>query len=69
MGALGYIWGYNRRQGNAEGNAEWVLLRNGNWKIPSGGSGLGFPTEWEVDESTEAVVGQVNGPGYLMKTA
>lgn len=64
-GTSGYIWGRNTING---ADNEWILLRSVRWRWPVANNGVAFPLEWEVDESAIAILGDVNGETFLMKT-
>ncbi len=60
----GYIWGVNCS--NSQG--EWVLISSPSWTWPQAG-GTGTAVDWSVASATQAIVGQINNPGFLIKTA
>ena len=60
-----YIWGFDQ---GAPG--EWLLVTNPGWFWPFAGGGPQPPLTWSVGASgTVAIVGEVNGAGFQMKTA
>jgi len=60
----GYIWGFD--QGNP---GEWILVTNSDWTWPFA-AGVQPPVTWSIGASgTTAIVGEVNGSGFQMKTA
>ncbi|MGK0189375.1 MAG: hypothetical protein ACI9R3_005192 [Verrucomicrobiales bacterium] len=63
VGTSGYFWGRNGSDN------EWILLRSVRWRWPVANNGVAFPLEWEIDQSTVAILGEVNGEGFLMKSA
>lgn len=66
LGTSGYIWGRNKIQG---ADNEWILMRSVRWRWPVANNGVAFPVEWEVDESTIAILGEANGANFQMKSA
>lgn len=66
-GTSGYLWG--RAPAGADGTSQWILMRSVRWRWPVASEGVAFPVEWEVDEAAVAVLGEVNGPGFVMKSA
>ena len=66
VGTSGYIWGRNRLQGNDD---EWILMRSVRWRWPVSNTGVTFPVDWDVDEATIAIVGEMHGADFLMKSA
>jgi hypothetical protein len=63
-GTKGYIWGHN---GTCT-NGEWILMSAPSWGWPNTDP-VAQPAYWTVGSATQIIVGQVNGPGFLMKTA
>lgn len=62
-----YIWGFNNEM--ATSGAEWVLLTNPQWTLPSGSS-IAPPQQWSTGTATEAVIGSVNAMrGIHLQTA
>ena len=59
-----YIWGFTGKHGTQE----WILLKHQDWKWPASNGGIGFPINWNVDPATVAVVGDVHGPDFVMKS-
>ncbi|MEZ5327545.1 MAG: hypothetical protein R3F19_21045 [Verrucomicrobiales bacterium] len=63
-----YIWGFNRELSTA--GAEWVLLTNPEWMLPSAGTTIAPPRQWSTGTATVAVLGNVNAqPGIHLQTA
>ncbi len=61
----GYIWGYNPQL-----PGEWILMTNGAWLWPFAGEGIQPPVTWSIGASgTVAIIGEINGSGFQMKTA
>ena len=68
FGGPAYIWGFNREA--IGGDAEWVLLTNSNWVLPSSGTSIAPPQQWSTGTATTAVLGSVNAqPGVHLRTA
>lgn len=69
-GSRGYIWGFNSR--DLGDGAQWVLVSNPAWVVPTNATPTNSPLEWFVsDAASEALVGAVNGgqAGYQLRTA
>ena len=63
-----YIWGFNRESATA--GAEWVLLTNPQWVLPSAATTIAPPQQWSTGTATMAVLGNVNAqPGVHLQTA
>jgi hypothetical protein len=63
-----FIWGFNRESATA--GAEWVLLTNPQWLLPSAGTTIAPPQQWSTGTATVAVLGNVNArPGVHLQTA
>ncbi len=64
QGTRGWIWGHDGRCTAGE----MILLSAPTWTWPSSAA-FELPVTWTVSAATEAVVGQLNGPGFELKTA
>ncbi len=64
LGTRGYIWAHD---GSCAGG-ESLLLTDPSWGWPST-SALDIPVSWTVATASSAIVGQINQPGFHMKTA
>ena len=59
-----YIWGFDQNN-----PGEWILVTNSGWFWPFASS-IAPPVTWSIGASgTVAIVGEVNGSGFQMKTA
>ena len=64
-GGSAYIWGFN-----LDAPGEWILITNPGWVWPVAISGIQPPLTWSVSAGqTTAILGEINGEGFLMKTA
>ena len=58
----GYIWGYN-------GTGEWILITDPSWRWPNTTFPIIFPSNWDVSQATQTIVGNINTGGVEMKMA
>ena len=64
VGAAGYVWGVK----DGVSSSEWILFRHEDWTWPASDGINPSPAEWNVAGAT-AIIGSINGNGYLMKSA
>ena len=63
-----YVWGYNSK--SATTGAEWILVTNRSWILPSSASGIALPLQWSMGTATDVILGSVNASaGVHMQTA
>lgn len=57
----GYLWGYNC-------SGEWILMTGSNWNWPNTGDPLAIPSNWNINNATEVIVGAVNTDDVHIRT-
>lgn len=65
VGAKGYLWGFDTR----DGEAEWILVSDPGWVW--GGAGGGHPVDWTAGSAGECLLGEVGAAGgaFHLQTA
>lgn len=63
-GRRAYLWIFSPMAPQGE----WLLLTNPAWSWPQGSPFDFFPVNWASSQATEAVVGQLSGPGWDLKS-
>ena len=66
LGGQLFIWGYDRRA--LPGAAEWILISDPSWIWPDGSSNLPAAS-YSVSGASVAVLGEIMGDGFEMRTA